>query len=153
MRECGGCTLCCDLIAVPALKKAAGEACVHCVKSFGCTIHESRPAQCRGFDCLWLTEKSLPKALWPSLCGVFFEPFWAEHMVVAAVDPARPEAWRDEVPMGMIQQMLVDGFVVWVMVGKDRHLVLPAGVNEDEGRERAQRAWERKWQRQLTPQT
>jgi hypothetical protein len=103
---------------------------------------------------LWLMEESLPAALWPGICGVFFEPFWDENMVVAAVDPDRPTAWRDEVPMGMIQQMLSDGYVVWVMVGDDRHLLLPDGTTETEGRARAQRAWERKvWQHQVIPQT
>lgn len=153
MKECDGCTLCCDLIAVPALKKEAGQACTHCLVRVGCQVYDARPEQCRGFECLWLSEPSLPEDLWPAECGVFFEPFWDERMVVASVDPLRPNAWREGAPSKLIRQMIEDGYIVWVMNGPDRNLVLPPGATEKDGHDRAKRAWSRKWQHQPTPQT
>ena len=52
-RRCGDCTLCCSAIAVYELGKGTGTPCRH-VAGNGCSIHCSRPAECRDFDCLWL---------------------------------------------------------------------------------------------------
>jgi len=134
--------MCCTHIEVQALNKPAGRVCQYACD--GCTIYDRRPEQCAGFDCLWMVEPSLPEALWPKLCGVFFEPFWDERMVVAMVDPTRPKVWMNGAGNELISQMVHDGYIVWVMVGADRHLLLPDGVSEEEGHEQAKRAWERK---------
>lgn len=53
-RECGPCSLCCDLFPVPELQKDSGARCRWCEPPHGCAIHTSRPAVCRSFDCAWL---------------------------------------------------------------------------------------------------
>jgi hypothetical protein len=39
--------------------------------------------------------------------------------------------------------MLKDGFVVWVRIGKDRHLILPKGVSQATATERTELAFTR----------
>jgi hypothetical protein len=52
-RQCGECTLCCKLLPIPTIGKAAGVACEHqCSK--GCRIYDARPHDCRRWSCLWL---------------------------------------------------------------------------------------------------
>ena len=53
-RQCGSCTLCCKLLAVPAIEKPAGKWCQYCERSKGCGIYDVRPAGCRTFNCMWL---------------------------------------------------------------------------------------------------
>jgi hypothetical protein len=61
-RKCGGCTLCCKLIPVPALKKPAGARCQYQRAGKGCTIHSRpgirsrQPASCEAWACRWLAE-------------------------------------------------------------------------------------------------
>lgn len=54
MRQCGGCTLCCKLIPVEELHKAAGQRCAHQRTGKGCAIYAKRPISCRHWSCLWL---------------------------------------------------------------------------------------------------
>lgn len=149
MRECGECTLCCTLLEVPVLEKASGEACAHCHPG-GCSIYYGRPGQCH-WDCLWLAEPSLPDELRPDIHGVLFEPFWDARVVVAMAEPGA--VWKKGPPANLIHTMLADGYVVWVMQEKDRHVILPEGVTQEEAEERAKRAWRGKWQARAIPQT
>lgn len=52
-RTCGRCTVCCTVLRVEEIGKAAGETCRY-VSRDGCAVYESRPSACRGFRCLWL---------------------------------------------------------------------------------------------------
>jgi hypothetical protein len=54
MRQCGGCTLCCKLVPVEELGKAAGQRCTHQRHGKGCAIYEKRPWSCREWSCMWL---------------------------------------------------------------------------------------------------
>lgn len=51
-RLCGECVACCRAVAVTALQKRAGTTCTHC--SNGCTVYDTRPAECAEYVCLWL---------------------------------------------------------------------------------------------------
>jgi len=53
-RECGTCSLCCTILRVDELSKAAGHDCVHQRDAQGCGIHTTRPPICRAYRCLWL---------------------------------------------------------------------------------------------------
>src|SRR5215813_11866044 len=53
-RNCGSCALCCKLIGIAELNKPMGQWCPHCIKSGGCSIYETRPTECRTFNCEWL---------------------------------------------------------------------------------------------------
>ena len=53
-RVCGGCTLCCKVLSVPAVPSPKDEWCCHAHKHTGCAIYPTRPDACRTFTCLWL---------------------------------------------------------------------------------------------------
>ena len=67
-RKCGQCTECCTQLEIPSLEKAAKDACNH-LKRTGCSIYQTRPAECRGFQCVW-TEKMLPNSARPDQSGL-----------------------------------------------------------------------------------
>jgi len=52
-RECGSCSLCCTVLRVDELDKAAGRDCPHQRGEHGCGIYAKRPQICRGYECLW----------------------------------------------------------------------------------------------------
>lgn len=54
MRQCGGCTLCCKLVPVEELHKAAGQRCQHVRTGKGCAIYAKRPWSCREWTCMWI---------------------------------------------------------------------------------------------------
>jgi len=128
--QCGECTLCCDLLAVPPLGKPVNTRCKHCEPSVGCAIWNKRPPICRRYQCLWLPNPQFPNSLRPDRCGALSEPVRHEDVVVVNVDPLKPGAWQDaEGPVApLIQRYLNSGTPVVVMVGKTRHVLLPKGV-------------------------
>lgn len=103
-RTCGECTLCCKLLAIPEIQKAAGKWCAVCNIGKACTVYENRPRACRDFECLWLQgvgtddmrpDKSkvvmslAPMSAVPSRRG---QP---GQIPVLHVDPGRPDAHRN----------------------------------------------------------
>ncbi len=54
---CGGCTACCKTHAVTSISKEMGAWCVHSRACKGCAIYNTRPDECRSFECAWLHEK------------------------------------------------------------------------------------------------
>src|SRR5947209_14609063 len=69
-RTCGGCTLCCKVIAVADFGKLPGVWCSHCIRGKGCGIDATRPTDCRTFFCEWMLEKGLG-AEWKPESGKF----------------------------------------------------------------------------------
>jgi hypothetical protein len=55
-RNCGSCGLCCKLLPVQVLLKAAGQKCVHSKAGKGCTIYADRPWPCKTWSCRWLAD-------------------------------------------------------------------------------------------------
>jgi hypothetical protein len=51
-RQCGGCTACCEAIAVHEIDKPVWTRCQHQCES-GCGVYEDRPEPCRVYQCLW----------------------------------------------------------------------------------------------------
>jgi len=55
-RQCGGCKVCCRVLAVPGLDKQKGHHCHH-ESTAGCAIYKKgRPPECLTFKCLWLRD-------------------------------------------------------------------------------------------------
>ena len=42
-----------------------GKPCHFMAEGHGCSIYEDRPKLCRVFECKWLTDPTVPEALWP----------------------------------------------------------------------------------------
>jgi uncharacterized cysteine cluster protein YcgN (CxxCxxCC family) len=94
-RSCGECSLCCKLLRIDALSKPIGIWCTHCAPGRGgCTIYESRPAECRDFYCAWLTSAVLGPEWRPNKCKMFLR--MEGNLVAVHVDPSDPTAWRRE---------------------------------------------------------
>ena len=69
LRPCEGCTVCCTVLDVAALRKPAWSLCKH-QDRFGCTIHAERPFICRGFACNWaMGDPRLGEDLRPDRAG------------------------------------------------------------------------------------
>lgn len=122
--ECGACSLCCKVMAIPELGKADGEWCKHiCRNHKGCGIYETRPEVCRAFLCLWRKGMALtgsgPKHLRPDRCGVVFGMGTRSDIVAAYVDPARPNAWKRPAVWNIIETLVRDGGFNVVVSGKD----------------------------------
>lgn len=76
-RECGSCSACCTVIAVPEIEKGTYESCEHLCET-GCGIYADRPASCRTFECQWLrgvleVDGAIDVAMRPDVCGVIFD--------------------------------------------------------------------------------
>ena len=72
-RECGSCTVCCTMMAVPDLNKKENTVCKHATCD-GCGHYKERPGDCREFNCHWLQSPlgvfgPLDKELRPDRCG------------------------------------------------------------------------------------
>lgn len=55
MRTCDNCSLCCKLVGVDRFKKKMGEWCTYAnTKKGRCTIYDTRPDECKKYNCAWL---------------------------------------------------------------------------------------------------
>lgn len=142
MKDCGDCALCCKLIEVKPLGKPADTWCQHCTKH-SCRIWSERPEICKTYDCLWRTTPEMPEELRPSQCKVAFECHDPEKVAIAHVDKDRPEAWRKKPVIGVITKLLREKWTVWVMIGQDRHLLLPEGKKPEDAMKAGRAAYNR----------
>jgi len=128
MRSCGSCTLCCKLVPVEELGKAAGQRCKHVKSGKGCSIYEHRPISCREWSCMWLTgsEAGLPVDLSrPDRVHYVIDTvpdiIRATNNETGAVDqidvmqiwcdPKFPDAWKDPALLAMLERVGIVGLV------------------------------------------
>jgi hypothetical protein len=126
---CGGCTLCCKVMAVPALAKPAGTWCRHCRTGSGCGIYESRPNECAEFLCGYLAQPELPEEWKPVVSRLILSSKIIHGTINVFVDPGRPDAWRKQPYYGAMQQwarraLATQGRVV-VHLGARSIVILP----------------------------
>jgi hypothetical protein len=108
-RSCGMCSLCCKLLEVQAISKPEGKWCVHCAPGRErCTIYDRRPDQCRTFHCAWLTVGSLGDEWRPTKAKMVLSAEADGNRIAAHVDPAFPNAWREEPYYGALKQLARD---------------------------------------------
>lgn len=132
MRECGGCTLCCKLPAVEALRKPQEQWCDHCHIGTGCRIYDLRPAECRTFTCLWLQNDTIPEDLRPDKSKVVIYRT-SESQIMAHVDPSRPDAWKQPRMYGLLNHLAVQrGFTVIIGHSGMTHFALCQGTKQME---------------------
>ena len=93
-RTCGTCTMCCKVLEIDDFEKPAGAWCHNCIKTGGCAIYAQRPAVCREFECLWLTERTMPVTLKPEKIGTILMEEADGEEYQAVCDPEKPFAWR-----------------------------------------------------------
>jgi hypothetical protein len=95
-RSCGGCTLCCKVLGVPALEKPRGTWCLHCERGVGCRIYESRPGECRSFLCGWLVSDRFGPEWKPERSKIVITVTRDGNGFEFQCDPGFPQAWRKE---------------------------------------------------------
>ncbi|MGD0191172.1 MAG: hypothetical protein ABSD74_10565 [Rhizomicrobium sp.] len=131
VRQCGGCTLCCKVLAIEALAKPMGQWCPHCTPGSGCKIYETRPEECRTFSCNWLLDPTFPEDWRPDHSRLVFFPDQETRNILVHVDPGTPDAWRREPYHSWLRSKAAEGLnigaSVVVSVGRNATLVLPHG--------------------------
>ncbi len=128
-RACGPCTLCCELPPIQPLNKPANTLCRHAVRNGGCGIYETRPAVCRAFYCYWTQIPELGGEEWrPDQCHFYVNQF-DELTLMIMVDPAHPDAWRQEPYYNQIKYwsraVLEKNAGVFVSIGERMIAVFP----------------------------
>ena len=111
-RVCGGCTLCCKLVPVATLGKAAGVRCQHQTWG-GCRVYNrlwTIAPECRLWSCAWLSDPEAEKLRRPDRARYVIDclpdsigatdtatgrTIDVPVMQVWA-DPDHPDAWRDD---------------------------------------------------------
>lgn len=128
-RSCGGCTLCCKLLGIGELDKAAGEWCPHCAVGSGCTIYERRPAPCRTFLCGYLVWPVAGEHWFPARSKMIIMSVFEGKRLAIYVDPGRPNAWREAPYYADLKRWAAfgarDGRQLVVSVGRRSILILP----------------------------
>ena len=129
-RECGSCTLCCKVYALPELEKPPGVWCKHCAPGKGCEIHDAPPPeQCRQFFCLWMTDGKMPDEWRPDRAKFVLTIFPPNGFVYGQVDPGSPGAWRRQPYYdglrAMARTLLDERRHVIMFVGDEATLVMP----------------------------
>jgi len=126
-RSCGDCTLCCKVMAIEEIAKPAGDWCRHCKPGRGCRIYDSRPAECRAFNCLWLTDGRFGPDWKPNKSKLVLTTS-ADGLEIRC-DPSLPNAWRSEPFHNGIKRLAASGeahdVTVLVIAGEKMVLVTP----------------------------
>jgi hypothetical protein len=97
-RECGKCSLCCKLLRVLELDKAANQWCQHCKPGHGgCAIHDARPQICRGYFCGWMLSRGVGDDWYPLTCHMILSlaKIGGVQTVTVTVDGSYPLVWRE----------------------------------------------------------
>ena len=137
-RVCGDCTLCCRLIPVEALGKAAGKRCKS-QRATGCAVYATRPLSCRSWSCRWLLGDALPR---PDRAAYVVDPSpdYVEGKVLDSeevrripviqiwVDPRYPDAHRDPMLRAYLLAASAEGLAAIVRYDAARSLALFAPV-------------------------
>jgi hypothetical protein len=94
-------------MAIEALAKPAGRWCRHCKPGRGCLVYDSRPAECRSFSCLWLTDERF---------GAHWKPSKSKLVVTTSADgleircdPGVPDVWCREPYYREIKKLAASG--------------------------------------------
>ncbi|SNS39840.1 hypothetical protein SAMN05216374_1137 [Tardiphaga sp. OK246] len=130
-RTCGTCTMCCKVYRIDDLAKPAGKWCKHCAIAQGCKIYDSRPQQCRAFDCVWIQDDEMPESWKPENSKIVFSVYPTTGFIYGQVDPGTPFAWQKEpIHSGLIawsEKLLAERRHLLIFVGGNATLIMPTG--------------------------
>lgn len=129
-RSCGSCSLCCKLLGIAALDKAAGSWCSHCAPPLGCSIYDSRPGECRTFSCVWLESAVLGSEWWPARSKMVLYLIDDGTRLMVHVDPGSPGVWQQSPYHAQLRawagrSLRIGGPTVVVRIGERLIAVLP----------------------------
>jgi hypothetical protein len=114
-------------MAIDEFAKPAGSWCPHCKPGRGCLIYATRPAECRTYSCLWLTDLRLDQRWKPSKSKLVVTT--SRDGLEIRCDPGFPDAWRREPFRSQIVAWAASGeahdVTVLVITGEKMILVTP----------------------------
>lgn len=93
-RACGGCTACCTVLRVDALRKLGGVPCAMLDEDRGCGVYQERPKICRAYRCLWL-QGAFEEADRPDRIGAVLDLLNQAGAALLAVRESTPRAASD----------------------------------------------------------
>lgn len=121
--------MCCKVLPVAALSKAAGTACAHLARGGGCAIYAERPHACRSFECVWLMDAEMPHRFRPDQTKVMLDQDAEGRWLVARCDPGNPQAWRRNPMYAALKGRAADtwgsGKIVLAVAGRRTWLIAP----------------------------
>jgi hypothetical protein len=125
--------MCCRLTAVPELRKPLNQWCEHCAIGEGCKIYDTRPHSCRTFECVWLSDPSIPETLKPDICKVVFERLGEYKIYLALIGPHNEDALRKPAVVAQITKFLQEGFSIAVTIdgGRKKYLFPAPGCRPE----------------------
>ena len=127
-KSCGECGMCCKLLAIAEIQKPADHWCRSFKRGCGCGVYDSRPAACRGFECLWLQSEKLDDRWRPDRARFVMYTEDDDRRLRVVVDPAHPLAWKQEPYYSRLKAMSQrahDGHELLVSIGDRRIVVFP----------------------------
>ncbi|MES2342206.1 MAG: YkgJ family cysteine cluster protein [Pseudomonadota bacterium] len=128
MKSCGACGMCCKLLAIAPLDKAAGDWCAKFARGAGCSIYADRPQPCVGFLCLWLDSEKLDDAWRPDRARFLMYTEKDGRRLNIVVDSASPLAWKRQPYYRRIKAMsqrALEGFELVVCIDTRRIVIFP----------------------------
>ena len=124
-RACGDCAMCCKLPEIPPLNKPYNTWCSHCSTRTTCDIYATRPQMCRDFQC-YFTISDLGEEWRPNKSRLLISV--QSGVLVVAVDPSRPDAWRKPEFFPTITHWSTQ-IPVHVLLNGETHVVFPDHVD------------------------
>jgi hypothetical protein len=131
-RSCDGCTMCCKVLEVTALRKPRQKWCPDCAVGEGCKIYETRPDECRAFYCGWMVDATIPDHWAPKHSHMVLAYNTRRNQAMLHVDSGRPDAWRKPPYFGDLQNMARHaasrGRMFLLRTGSEVWALLPQGA-------------------------
>jgi len=121
--ECGGCTLCCQMLEIKDVDSKEGYLCQHCDEGVGCKIYSERPEACKIFECCWKQMKHAHIDLRPDNCKVLFQK-WSDRLIIGLTYDE-----ISELVIGQINYFQKEGISVLIanQIKKERYFYLAEG--------------------------
>jgi hypothetical protein len=125
------CTECCRLLEVKEINKPALTKCGHACAQ-GCKVHDSKPAACVGFACLYYVSQTRekasdrqPRSLRPDKTGVVMGPRGEldPNTLFIHVRPETPDAWRVPVVFERLMTFIERGTTIVIVIGAKRGIL------------------------------
>lgn len=132
MRECGTCTLCCELLPIKSLNKPHSELCKFCIND-QCSVYSTRPEACKNFKCLYLN-RDLGLELRPDFTHIIFEKIDNCEAYLMLVDPKYPDAYKEEIVEDFCLELIEEGYSILLSSysSAPKRLRTPVGISTKE---------------------
>ena len=117
---CDGCTLCCKLLETHDVPSDIGVYCHNCEPGVGCGIYDTRPTECKTYQCMWAQMKHAGDELRPDKCNIVFDRI-ADEVITARIEEGSK---LNGLLTAQIDFFNNEGFSVLVFRGRDKKFFL-----------------------------